>query len=155
MTEFRAFRIHKQDGKIQGQLETQTLDNLPAGEVTICAVYSSVNYKDALAATGAGSIIRRFPLTGGIDIAGHVYASTEKRFKEGDPVLVTGYDMGVAHDGGYAEYARVPAEWVVPVPEGMSLYQAMALGTAGFTVALCIQRALRKMVKHRTRDHFW
>ena len=140
MTEFCAFRIHKQDGKILGQLETQTLDDLPAGEITIRAAYSSVNYKDALAATGTGNIIRNFPLTGGIDIAGHVYTSTDSRFKEGDPVLVTGYDLGVAHDGGYAEYARVPAEWVVPVPEGMSLYQAMALGTAGFTVALCVQR---------------
>jgi NADPH2:quinone reductase len=99
-----------------------------------------VNYKDALAATGAGKIVRRFPLVGGIDVAGYVESSKDRRFKEGDEVLVTGYDMGVSHDGGYADRVRVPAEWVIPLPKGMALHQAMALGTAGFTVGLCMQR---------------
>ena len=140
MTEFRAYRVHQQDEKVQGRLETLSLDDLPEGEVVIRVAYSSVNYKDALAATGTGKIIRTFPMTGGIDVSGHVVSSTNSRFVEGAPVLVTGYDFGVAHDGGYAEYARVPAEWVFPLPEGMGLYQSMALGTAGFTVALCVQR---------------
>lgn len=99
-----------------------------------------MNYKDALAATGAGKIVRRFPLVGGIDVAGYVESSKDRRFKEGDEVLVTGYDMGVSHDGGYADRVRVPAEWVIPLPKGMALHQAMALGTAGFTVGLCMQR---------------
>jgi len=140
MTNFPAFRIHKEDTKIHGRVETLTMNDLPIGEVTIRAAYSSVNFKDALAATGTGNIIRRFPLTGGIDVSGLVVSSTDDRFREGDQVLVTGYEFGTGHDGGYAGYARVPAEWVYPLPEGMDLYQAMALGTAGFTVALCIQR---------------
>ena len=115
-----------------------SLDELSAGDVVIKAAFSSVNYKDALAATGAGKIMRRFPLIGGIDVAGTVESSADPRFKAGDPVLVTGYDLGVAHDGGYAAYVRVPAEWVVPVPQGLSLFDAMAIGTAGFTAALSI-----------------
>jgi len=99
-----------------------------------------VNYKDALAATGAGMILRDFPIIPGIDVAGHVIASNDPGIKEGDAVLVTGYGFGVDRDGGYAEYARVPAEWVVPLPADMTTCQAMAIGTAGFTVALCIHR---------------
>jgi acrylyl-CoA reductase (NADPH) len=99
-----------------------------------------VNYKDALAATGAGKVIRRFPCVGGVDVAGVVEHSEDARFKSGDAVIVTGYDMGVAHDGGFAEYVRVPADWVVPLPQGLSLFDAMALGTAGFTAALAIHR---------------
>ena len=102
--------------------------------------YSSVNYKDALAATGAGKIIRRFPCVGGIDLSGTVVDSSDPRFKAGDQVIATSYDIGVAHHGGYAEYARIPAGWVVPLPEGLSLFEAMALGTAGFTAALGIVR---------------
>jgi len=115
-------------------------NELPGGEVSIRAEWSSVNYKDALAATGAGKIIREFPLVGGIDVAGTVGSSSDPRLAEGDAVLVTGYDLGVAHDGGYAERVRVPAEWVVPVPDGLSTFQAMVLGTAGLTAAICIQR---------------
>lgn len=140
MTEFQAFRVHLENGKVDGHLEHLGIDDLSAGDVLIKAAYSSVNYKDALAATGKGKIIRHFPRIAGIDVSGYVVESNDKRFREGDRVIVTGYDFGVAHDGGYAEYARVPAGWVVPCPETMSLYNAMAIGTAGFTVALCIQR---------------
>jgi len=140
MTKFRAYRVHNNEGEIRGQLESLTLDDLSAGEVVIRTAFSSVNYKDALAATGAGKIIRRFPLIAGIDVAGQVISSEDERFHAGEEVLVTGYDFGVNHDGGYAEYVRVPAEWVVHLPQGMSSYDAMAIGTAGFTVALCVQR---------------
>ena len=140
MTKFRAYRVHNTEGEIRGQLESLTLDDLSAGEVVIHTAYSSVNYKDALAATGVGKIIRHFPLIAGIDVAGQVMSSEDERFQEGEAVLVTGYEFGVDHDGGYAEYVRVPAEWVVHLPQGMSSYDAMAIGTAGFTVALCVQR---------------
>jgi len=140
MDHFKAYRVYNEQGKTQGKLETVALDDLSPGEVVIKAEYSSVNYKDALAATGTGKIIRKFPLIAGIDVAGVVISSDNSRFKAGDRVLVTGYDFGVAHDGGYAEIVRVPAEWVVQLPAGMTTYQAMAIGTAGFTVALCVQR---------------
>jgi len=140
MGTFRAYRIFEQDGKSAGRFVDLTLDDLDPGEVVIQSRYSSVNYKDALAATGAGKVIRRFPCVGGIDVSGVVKDSSDSRFKIGDEVLVTGYDMGVAHDGGYAEYVRVPADWVVPLPQGLTLFDAMALGTAGFTAALSIHR---------------
>jgi len=140
MNKFRAYRIYNEHERIEGRLEKCTLDALPPGEVTIRVEYSSVNYKDALAATGKGRIIRQFPLIAGIDVAGRVFSSKDTRFSEGDAVLVTGYDLGVAHDGGYAGFVRVPAEWVVPLPPGMSTRQSMALGTAGLTVALCMHR---------------
>jgi NADPH2:quinone reductase len=141
MDAFKAFRIFQNaDNTSGGKLVELGLKDLDAGEVVIAAHYSSVNYKDALAATGAGKVVRRFPCVGGIDVSGKVISSSDARFKNGDEVLVTGYDMGVAHDGGYAEYVRVPADWVVPLPKGMSLFDAMALGTAGFTAALAIYR---------------
>ena len=140
MSDFKVFRVYQDGEKVQGKLELSTLDNVSDGDVLFKVAYSSVNYKDALAATGAGKIIRRFPLIAGIDAAGYVVTSENKDFKEGDAVLVTGYEFGTNHDGGYAEYARVPAEWVVPLPEGMSPEQAMSIGTAGFTVALCVHR---------------
>ena len=121
-----------------------TLDDLPPADVLIRAAWSSVNYKDAMAATGTGKILRRFPLIGGIDVSGTVESSRDGRFAAGDPVLVTGYDLGVAHDGGYAGYVRVPGDWVVPLPEGLSLFEAMALGTAGFTAALGVVRLERQ-----------
>jgi NADPH2:quinone reductase len=137
---FSAYRIFQERGASSGRFVELTQDDLDPGEVVIRVVYSSVNYKDALAATGAGKIIRRFPCVGGVDAAGVVESSQDARFKPGDEVIVTGYDMGVAHDGGYAEYARVPADWVVPLPQGLILQEAMALGTAGFTAALAIHR---------------
>jgi len=106
------------------------------GDVVIKAAYSSVNYKDALAATGTGKIVRRYPLVAGIDVSGIVESSTDARFAPGDEVLGTGYDLGVAHDGGYAGRVRLPGDWVVPLPAGLTLFDAMAIGTAGFTAAL-------------------
>ena len=102
-----------------------------------CA-YSSVNYKDALAGTGTGKVVRRFPVVGGIDIAGTVETSEDPRFEHGDMVLATGYELGVSSDGGYAAFARVPGDWVVPLPSGLSPAESMAIGTAGFTAALSI-----------------
>jgi putative YhdH/YhfP family quinone oxidoreductase len=140
MQRFRAYRIFEENGKSHGRFVELTLDDLDAGEVVIRTHYSGVNYKDALAATGAGKVIRRFPCVGGVDASGIVESSSDARFKPGDKVLVTGYDMGVAHDGGFAEFVRVPADWVVPLPLNLSLFEAMALGTAGFTAALSIHR---------------
>jgi NADPH2:quinone reductase len=138
MTLVRAFRIHDRQGA--ARLETLPLDELSAGEVVIRACYSSINYKDALAATGRGKILRRFPLVGGIDVAGVVESSGDARIRAGDVVLVTGCGLGESHDGGFAERVRVPADWVVPLPAGLSLREAMVLGTAGFTAALAIDR---------------
>ena len=135
---FSAYRVFEQDGKISGRIVQVSLGDLSDGTVVIKSAFSSVNYKDALAATGSGKIMRRFPLIGGIDVAGIVESSSDGRFKAGDAVLVTGYDLGVAHDGGYAAYVRVPADWVVAVPKGLSLFDAMAIGTAGFTAALSV-----------------
>lgn len=140
MTDFKAYRVHEHDGRVVGGVERLGLDELSSGDVVIRAAWSGVNYKDALAATGSGKIIRSFPRIAGIDVAGYVESSEDKRIKAGDAVLVTGYDFGVDHDGGYAEYARVPAEWVVPLPEGLSLRESMILGTAGLTAAICIHR---------------
>jgi NADPH2:quinone reductase len=137
---FKAFRISQTDSRISGAIVDATLDELTPGEVVIKAAYSSVNYKDALAATGAGKIIRQFPLIGGIDVAGAVASSTDSRFKQGDQVVVTGYDLGVANDGGYAAYVRVPADWVVKLPPALTPFEAMALGTAGFTAAMSVIR---------------
>lgn len=140
MTEYQAFKVYQEANKVVGRLESLTQPKIGQGQVLIRTAYSSVNYKDALAATGKGKIIRQFPLIAGIDVSGIVAESKDPRFKEGDAVLVTGYDFGVAHDGGYTEYAIAPADWAISLPDSMSLYQAMALGTAGFTVALCVQR---------------
>jgi len=140
MKKFSAYQISEQDGKSQGRFVELSLDDLDSGEVVIHNHYSSVNYKDALAATGSGKVIRRFPCVGGVDAAGVVVSSDDARFQAGDEVLVTGYGMGVDQDGGFAEYVRVPADWVVPLPEGLSMFDAMALGTAGFTAALSIHR---------------
>jgi len=140
MTTLKAFRIFNEDGKVAGRYVDMRLDELDAGNVVVKVAYSSVNFKDALAATGAGRIIRRFPCVGGVDLSGTVTESGDARFKKGDAVIATSYDIGVAHDGGYAQYARIPADWVVPLPKGLDLFEAMALGTAGFTAALAVER---------------
>ena len=140
MTDFTAYRIHEREGGVQAGFERLCLDDLPPGEVVIRAQYSSINYKDALAATGRGRILRRSPLVGGIDVAGTVESSADARFIAGDAVLVTGCGLGESHDGGYAERVRVPADWVVPLPEGLTLFEVMAIGTAGFTAALALDR---------------
>jgi NADPH2:quinone reductase len=140
---FKAFRVSQSDNRISGAIVDATLDELTPGEaahVVIKAAYSSVNYKDALAATGAAKILKKFPLIAGIDVAGTVASSTDARFKAGDPVVVTGYDLGVGVDGGYSAYVRVPADWVVALPASLSLFDAMALGTAGFTAGLSAVR---------------
>ncbi len=140
MDSFKALLIEEHDGKVSSGFVQLDESRLDAGNVTIRVAYSSINYKDALAATGAGKIIRRFPCVGGIDLSGTVIESSDSRFKAGDPVIATSFDIGVAHHGGYAEIARVPGDWVVPLPAGLSLYEAMALGTAGFTAALGVVR---------------
>lgn len=140
MKSFKALLIEERDGKVCSGFVEMDESQLDPGEVTIRVAHSSVNYKDALAATGKGKIIRRFPCVGGIDLAGTVIASTDPRFVSGDPVIATSFDIGVAHHGGYAEIARVPADWVVPLPASLTLFDAMALGTAGFTAALGIVR---------------
>jgi putative YhdH/YhfP family quinone oxidoreductase len=140
MDKFRVYRLREADRKVSAAFETTSLGELDAGEVVIRVAYSGINYKDALAATGKGRIIRRFPCIGGIDLSGTVVESSDPRFAKGDAVIATSYDIGVAHDGGYAEYARIPADWVVPMPRGMSLFEAMALGTAGFTAGLAVAR---------------
>ncbi|MBD9436023.1 oxidoreductase [Pseudoxanthomonas sp. PXM03] len=139
-TTFNAFRIHNDDAGYRSGIEALTLDALNPGEVIIKTAYSSVNYKDALAGTGEGKILRKFPLVGGIDVAGHVVASTDPAFREGDAVLVTGCGLSETRDGGYAEYARQEAKWVIPLPAGLSLRESMILGTAGFTAALALFR---------------
>lgn len=143
MDTFNAYRIFNENGTIEGRLVAASLDELGQGEVVIRTAYSSVNYKDALAATGAGGIVRRFPLIGGIDVAGSVAFSSDDRYREGDQVLVTGYDLGVASDGGFSEYVRVPADWVVPTPDGLTPFDTMAIGTAGFTAALSVTQLER------------
>jgi NADPH2:quinone reductase len=140
MNPFKAFRIHSENGKIAARFEQLTLDDLSPGEVVIRVTHSDINYKDALAATGAGKILRRYPLIGGIDLAGVVESSTDPRFAPGAAVLVTGCGLSETHDGGYAQFARVPGDWVIPIPEGLDAAGAMALGTAGFTAALAIHR---------------
>ncbi|MFQ5635077.1 MAG: oxidoreductase [Gammaproteobacteria bacterium] len=139
MTPFKAFRIHSEDGRtVEARLEDISVDDLCEGEVVIRGAWSSINYKDALAATGTGRILSTFPLVGGVDIAGTVAASSDPRFGEGDPVIVNGCGLSETHDGGFAEYARVPGDWITPLPDGMDLRTSMALGTAGFTAALAI-----------------
>ena len=140
MSEFKAFRIHERDGKVVAGFETMTVDALTAGEVVIRVRWSSINYKDALAATGAGKILRKYPLNGGIDLAGEVESSTDPRYWQGQGVLVTGCQLSESFDGGYAEYARIAAESVIPLPTCIDARQAMALGTAGFTAALAIHQ---------------
>lgn len=138
MKTFRAFRIHEVDRKIVARFEDLVLEDLSPGDVVVRVTYSGVNYKDALAATGAGKILRRYPLVGGIDFAGVVESSLDTRFRAGESVLVTGCALSETHDGGYAEYARVPGDWVIPIPQGLDARAAMSLGTAGFTAALAI-----------------
>ena len=137
---FKAFRIHETDRKIVARFEQLTLDDLSQGDVVVRVLYSDINYKDALAATGAGRILRKYPLVGGIDLAGVVETSADARYKPGDHVLVTGCGLSEVHDGGYAEYARLKGDWVIPMPPGFGAFKAMSLGTAGFTAALAIHR---------------
>lgn len=137
---FSAFRIHQDDHVHRAGLESVGLDDLAPGEVVVRAAWSSVNYKDALAGTGKGRILRRFPLVGGIDVAGHVVASTDPAYREGDPVLATGCGLSETRDGGYAQYARLPSSAVIALPATLDLREAMVIGTAGYTAALALLR---------------
>jgi acrylyl-CoA reductase (NADPH) len=140
MSTFRAFRIHSAGAGVEARFEDLTLADLAAGDVVIRVSHSGINYKDALAATGAGKILRRYPLVGGIDLAGTVESSADARFRAGQAVLVTGNGLSETHDGGYAQFARVPGDWVIPLPPGLDAASAMAIGTAGFTAAFAIHR---------------
>lgn len=137
-TEFRAFRIHNDPSGCRGIIETIGTDALSEGEVLVKVAYSSVNYKDALAGTGKGKILRRYPLNGGIDAAGVVVASSDINIREGDPVLCTGSGLSETLDGGFAEYVRLPSAWTIPLPHGLDLRESMIIGTAGFTAALAL-----------------
>ena len=140
MEPFRALRIDNKDGDIVSGFAELTLDDLTPGDVVIKVSHSTINYKDALAATGAGRILRRYPLNGGIDLAGEVLSSDDPSLSPGTPVLVNGCGLSETVDGGFAEYARVDSKSVVPIPAGMEAHQAMQIGTAGYTAALAIHR---------------
>ena len=142
MSKFEALRVHKTDAGTAARFESVTLDDLTAGSVVIRVIYSCINYKDALAVTGRGAILRGLPKIPGIDLSGIVHASDDAAYRVGDKVLVTGSNIGEMYDGGFAQFARVPAEAVVPLPAGLTLREAMVLGTAGFTAALALRRML-------------
>ena len=137
---FKAFRISEVEGTVTAGFVECVLNDLDPGEVVVRVAYSDVNYKDALAATGKGRILRRPSCIGGIDLAGTVVTSTNPSFSPGDEVCAAGFGLGVSHDGGYAQFARVPGEWLMTVPPTLTLWETMALGTAGLTVALAITR---------------
>ena len=139
---FPAFRIHHDGEGHRSGIEEVSIEDLSPGEIVIRTAYSSVNYKDALAGTGTGKILRRFPLVGGIDVAGHVVASKDPAFGEGDAVLVTGCGLSETRDGGYSQFARIQARWAIRLPAGLSLRESMIIGTAGFTAALALHRML-------------
>lgn len=145
---FKAFRVHTIDGKPVCRFEKLTLGDLDPGPVVIRTAYSAITYKDAMAARGVGKNVRtERPCVTGVDLSGEVVSSEDARFKPGDKVIVTNYKLGVEQDGGYADYARVPGDWIVPLPAGLSLYEAMGLGTSGLTAALAVDRLQAAGVK--------
>lgn len=139
-TQFRALRIHQRDRGVELRYELLRLEDLSPGELVVRVAHSGINYKDALAATGAGRILRRFPLVGGIDLAGYVESSTDPRFRPGDAVLATGGGQSETRDGGYTQRARVPAELAIKIPPGFDTATAMAIGTAGISAACAVMR---------------
>lgn len=138
MEKFLALVVENNEGKVISKVETISLDHLSPGNVLIKINYSSVNFKDALAVSEKGGIIRQFPMVPGIDLSGIIVESEDLRYSVGQEVLITGYGLGVSHTGGFAEFARVPGDWLVPLPKNLSLKDAMIIGTAGFTSALSI-----------------
>src|SRR5437660_7160238 len=132
---FKAFVVDKKEDGFTATFKDLTLADLPPGEVLVKVAYSSVNYKDGLASIPEGKIVRNYPFVPGIDLSGVVAESSDPRFKPGDEVIVTSYELGVSHYGGFSEYARVKADWVVPLPSGLTLKEVMALRTASFTSA--------------------
>lgn len=141
---FRALVLDQEGGRTIWRFEELPVSSLPAGEVLVEVAYSTLNYKDGLAITGAGKIVRQFPFVPGIDFAGTVRESSDRRFRPGDPVVLTGWGVGERHWGGLAELTRVKADWLVPLPEGLSLEEAMAVGTAGFTAMLAVMALERE-----------
>ncbi|MEO8740673.1 MAG: YhdH/YhfP family quinone oxidoreductase [Casimicrobiaceae bacterium] len=139
VTHFKAYRTFQEDGVVRSRFVDMAPADLDAGDVLVKTKYSTINYKDALSYNGAGKIMRKYPTVAGIDMAGTVETSADSRFRHGDKVIVHAYDMGVAHDGGYAEYVRVPADWVVRRSPDMTAFEAMTLGTAGYTAALAVE----------------
>lgn len=133
-----AIVINRVEKKISSELKEITLDDLPAGDVTVNVAYSTLNYKDGLAVTGTAPIARTYPMVGGIDLAGTVESSSSPAHQPGDKVLITGWELSMTHGGGYAQKQRVKSEWLTRVPDAFSLKQAMAVGTAGYTAMLCI-----------------
>jgi len=140
MQPFRAYRIHRNDGRIAARLDQVSLEDLTPGDVVVRVRYSTINYKDALAATGKSPILRKYPLAGGIDLAGEVVSSADARYAPGQQVLVTGCGLSETQDGGYSQYSRLQGDWVIPLPGGLSLADSMKIGTAGFTAALAVHR---------------
>ncbi|GAM14154.1 NADPH:quinone oxidoreductase family protein [Mesobacillus selenatarsenatis] len=140
MDNFKAFMVNKTDSDFSAEVKTIGLEDLPAGDVVIKIAYSSVNFKDGLASIPNGKIVRSYPFVPGIDLAGTVVRSEDNRFKEGDEVIATSYEIGVSHYGGFSEFARIPAKWIVPLPKGLNFREAMVFGTAGFTAALSVHR---------------
>src|SRR5690625_2840492 len=140
MEPFNALVVNKQDDQFSVQIEKKECQDLPEGDVLIRVHYSSVNYKDSLATIPDGNIVHTYPFVPGIDLAGVVVSSKDAQFQEGDEVIATSYELGVSHFGGYSEYARIPSKWIVPLPKGLTLKNAMTIGTAGFTAALSVQR---------------
>ena len=141
-TEFKAWRVNEINGEYQGAEQTLTTSDLPDGEVLIRVSHSSLNYKDALSASGNKGVTRTFPHTPGIDAAGEVIESATGNPAVGSQVIVTGYDLGMNTAGGFGEYIRVPAAWCVPMPDGWNAHTAMVYGTAGLTAGLCVQKLL-------------
>ncbi|GAA0315572.1 acryloyl-CoA reductase [Oceanobacillus oncorhynchi subsp. oncorhynchi] len=137
---FKALVVEKENEKLNLNVKEIEPSDLLEGDVLVDVKYSGINYKDGLAAHPNGNIVKEYPFIPGIDLAGEVIDSKDERYKAGDKVIVTSYELGVSHFGGYSEYARVPAEWIVPLPKGLSLKESMILGTAGFTAALSVQR---------------
>lgn len=147
MSSFKALVINKVENEIIANTQQLDLNDLPQGELLIKVAYSSVNYKDALACLPKGGIVKSYPFVPGIDLAGTVVSSEDERFQEGDEIVVTGFGLGVNHFGGFSEYARVPAEWAIKLPQGLSMKEAMILGTAGFTAALSVYELVQNGIR--------
>jgi acrylyl-CoA reductase (NADPH) len=138
--QFKALMVNKTEDDFSVDIKTISFNDLPEADVLIKVAYSGINYKDGLASIPNGKIVKSYPFVPGIDLAGVVVSSKDPRFKEGDEVIATSYEIGVSHYGGYSEYARIPGDWIVPLPKGLTLKEAMVYGTAGFTAALSVQR---------------
>ncbi|WP_406945642.1 acryloyl-CoA reductase [Halobacillus sp. SY10] len=140
MTSFKAYKVDQSEEGVHGSVQKLSFSDLPSSDVLIKVHYSSINYKDGMVTQPDNPLVKNYPIIPGIDMAGEVVRSSDEKFKEGDYVIATSYEIGVNHHGGYSEYASIPAEWVVPLPEGLTTEEAMIYGTAGFTAALSLHR---------------